>query len=270
MSLHHMALVLALVATPALAQRVGPGSAVFPDIMSAPAPMTGAADAAASNPLAPRPVQAAPATADRPAILPGATVHRGSNGEEVVVNPPVALDTGLGGPMRMSTPDVLEAESAQRARALAEARRAQAPGAVPQTQVPPAAQGGCAAGGSLEQLLSPGCLDVLRTLRPGSPAPTGPFGLGAPPVPVPQQQSVSCTVAVHAIGQPGVLTNGSMASFQVPTLQHCLMIGTRLSFGIPSLTNITAVDPAYGFVAVTCQRGAADPTAVACAAQPAR
>lgn len=290
MRLAHLAAALALVASPSLAQRVGPSSPQMPNVMSGAPPMTGMPEIGASNPSAPRPAQAAPAAPGRPEIRPGATVHRGSRGEEVVVNPPLPLDTGISGPLPMSTPDQIAADQRARDRAAAE-RRAQAArqqppqqrvpaqpgpatqvpqGLEPQAAHPQQAQRGCASGGSLEQLLSPECLDVLRTLRPGAPSPTATFGLGAPAAAVAAPpQGISCSVAVHTLGAQGIMANGSMATFQAPSLPHCFLIGSRLSFGVPSLTNITAVDPNAGVVAVTCRRERTDPTAVACAAQPA-
>ena len=135
-----------------------------------------------------------------------------------------------------------------------------------------AAGGPCATGADITALLSPACLETLRSLRPGGagfslPGMPGP---GAPPAPqAAAQAQVQCGVALSRQAENGAWSPSSPVFFVVPDLPRCIEAGVRLGFGVPGLTNITASRRDEPLVAVVCYRAPASPAQVSCVPQPA-
>lgn len=126
---------------------------------------------------------------------------------------------------------------------------------------------GCQGTGDLNKLLSPECLESLQALRaPVSKA-------AAPPQPSTFSRTpVQCTVAAY-VGAPRSLSafspqGGAMTSFQTPSLERCIEIAAALSYGTVGVTNIAALHPSQGVIAVTCQREAPNGHRIACQPQP--
>ena len=139
------------------------------------------------------------------------------------------------------------------------------PAAPPARVAPPRGAAADCGGGSIAELLSPACLDALRTLRPGGggTAESGLAGL-MPPVyaPPPVAQTVACNVSLLS----GTTTPPSVTSFQSPDLPACFQAGAQLSFGVPGVSNIVAVTPQWGVMSVVCVRQTDN--AMNCAPQP--
>ncbi len=146
--------------------------------------------------------------------------------------------------------------------------------------------GPCSSTSDINQLLSPSCLETLRSLRPGGApfggaggvlgsllAPGGSGGMSGIPVPAPAApvQQVNCAVAMFTQGAGGAMTPvpGGVVSFQVPDAPRCIEAAVRLSFGIPGLTNISLTPPGGATIGVMCYRPPTAPTTVSCAPQPA-
>lgn len=114
---------------------------------------------------------------------------------------------------------------------------------------------GCKPGGDITQLLSPACLETLRD------------GVREDPAPLTTQPDAAQTTQCGLLmfGANGVV--GSPATFQTSGLQECLAMASRMSYGVPGTSNITAMGPGYGLVAVTCKRAPPDGQSINCEAQ---
>ena len=141
------------------------------------------------------------------------------------------------------------------------------------------ADGPCSSSSDITQLLSPSCLETLRSLRPGGTpfgggvlgsllAPGAPGGIAPPPIAAAPQ--VICGVAMFTQGAGGAMTPvpGGVVSFQVPDAPRCIEAGVRLGFGIPGVTNISLTPPVSPTVGVICYRPPSAPTTVSCVPQP--
>jgi len=130
---------------------------------------------------------------------------------------------------------------------------------------------GCGSGVGISQLLSPACLETLRARQ--VPAGTGagtavppPAGMVLPGMAQPSPEpvrAVPCAVVIFGARggavTPPVFTAGST--------WQCIEMGVRMSYGVPGATNITAADPQWGVVAVTCRRPPPDGTSAECSSQ---
>jgi hypothetical protein len=137
-----------------------------------------------------------------------------------------------------------------------------APGGPPAANSPPVADSGCSADGDLQKLLSAPCLATLRSLHAPDGLIAGVPSVAAVPLqPAPEAQptGVRCTVAVLASG-------GSPSQFAAESLEQCLVVGARMGYGVPGVTNIVASTPG-GIVSVSCRRPPPDGTQVSCEAQ---
>jgi hypothetical protein len=129
----------------------------------------------------------------------------------------------------------------------------------PTPDAPAAPDAGCNPDGDLQKLLSPACLATLRSLH----APDGMVSGAAPVAAAPQPEApggnVRCTVAVLASG-------ASPAQFAAESLEQCLVVGARMGYGVPGVTNIVAAVQG-SIVSVSCRRPPPDGTQVTCQAQ---
>jgi len=168
------------------------------------------------------------------------------------------------GPLNLTTPADVQAQANELT-----GKRSPAPMAAQPPPPPQEAAGapGCGASGDVMQLLSPACVEALRTLQPHAGAPW-PAAAAQPPASA-GPQGVPCAIAIFADpDDQGKARPGGMSSMVAPSLERCIEAGARLSFGIPGLTNITAIDPAYGVVAVACRRFGPDGHRISCTPQP--
>ena len=129
------------------------------------------------------------------------------------------------------------------------------PVAVPVLTAGPPDRDACGSGGDIAQLLSPSCLDSLRYVRNGPSAP-------AAAAPAAVANGTQCTMVIF-----GATGAAAPVSFMSASAEQCLAVATRMSYGVPGTSNITAVDPAMGLVAVSCKRPGPEATTIECAAQ---
>jgi hypothetical protein len=113
----------------------------------------------------------------------------------------------------------------------------------------------CGSGGDITQLLSAACLNSLRYIAPRGTGTATPPAAAAP-------TATQCTMVMF-----GTTGAASPVSFQAAGVEQCLAVATRMSYGVPGLSNITAVDPVSGIVAVTCRRAPPEATTIECEAQ---
>ena len=126
------------------------------------------------------------------------------------------------------------------------------------TAAPPGQPAGreeaCSPAGDLTKLLSAACLETLRALRaPGGSIPPSPSAMGGF-MAQPQQAMTQCAVSIFAASGQTTM----VPPFPATGLEPCLAMGARMSYGVPGLSNITAVDPVWGVVAVSCRRETLD------------
>lgn len=123
---------------------------------------------------------------------------------------------------------------------------------------------GCQASSDINELLSPACLQMLKGLDvEASAQPPPPPGLSSFMPAPPATGGTKCSLVMFGTRSPV-----APAVFETKTLRECLAMASRMSYGQPGTSNITAVDPIYGLVAVTCRRPAPDGTSIVCKAQP--
>jgi hypothetical protein len=107
-------------------------------------------------------------------------------------------------------------------------------------------------GNDLAQILSPACLDILKSVRPTLP------NLAPNPV----QNGTQCNVSIYPYGAN--LHGGGVVSFMTSDLPRCVEMATKMSFGIPSITNISTLTSTWGIIGIMCKRTNENPSAVSC------
>jgi hypothetical protein len=166
--------------------------------------------------------------------------------------------------------------------------------------LPPVKPAGCNIGSSvdLSTLLNPACLNYIKESASFKNSPNG--TLFPPPPSVIQnnvenlnsissnlssignignsssmisQPSVPCQVFIQPLEKP--VSSGPVSAiqpmlttFNTTDLKECIEVGVRLTFGIPSITNILVHNDTYGVVAITCIRNQNLNNEVKCSQQP--
>lgn len=109
-------------------------------------------------------------------------------------------------------------------------------------------------GNDLAQILTPACLDILKSVRPTVASPT--------PINTPASISTPCNVAIYPYGN--TLHGGGLVSFTTTDVPRCVEMATKMSFGIPSITNISTLTSTWGVVGIICRRTSEAPNQVTC------
>ena len=119
---------------------------------------------------------------------------------------------------------------------------------------------GCKPGGDVTQLLSPACLNSLRDNLHSAHEPSLQQNTANPAI---LAQVTQCAMVIF--NAAGIAS--APAAFQTSNVQQCVATASSLSYGVPGMSNITAVDPQWGVVSVTCHRPGPDGHTLTCEAQ---
>lgn len=133
---------------------------------------------------------------------------------------------------------------------------------------------GCNQGNDLNSILSRDCVAALKVIdsanvhiekAPISPVSILPLGQilssdNETGDHVIEKQYVQCVVAIF----PSSGNSAPPTSFQTEDIRQCIQMSTDMSYRIPSISNITVKDPAFGVIGITCHRDTPDGTKIVC------